>query len=323
ANHVFLIMNDASSSYSATVKTYSGAATVATLAAGKSSLFSADDGTWAQVGGGGNGYGTTEARLTLATGMPITTTDQTAKTTVYLTPYKGNVVMLYTGSAWVVHNLTELSIAVPSTTNTPFDIFLDYNAGTPQLAVTDWTNDTTRATALTTQDGVYVQTGNTDWKYLGTGCTTGVSGQIENSETKRLLWNYYNRVSTNISVIETTASWSYSTAAYRPLNNDTTNRIEIVCGVSEDAVDIDVMAVVLSDAVNPRYTGIGVNATNANTWDILIRSAGIAYSLAHTKLRTVPAVGYTYYQCLEYGSGAGTQTWYGASEAGISAMWMC
>ena len=170
---------------------------------------------------------------------------------------------------------------------------------------------------------VNVQTGNTDWKYLGTGCTTGVSGQIENSETKRLLWNYYNRVSTNISVIETTASWSYSTAAYRPLNNDTTNRIEIVCGVSEDAVDIDVMAVVLSDAVNPRYTGIGVNATNANTWDILIRSAGIAYSLAHTKLRTVPAVGYTYYQCLEYGSGAGTQTWYGASEAGISAMWMC
>jgi hypothetical protein len=50
ANHVFLIMNDASSSYAATVKTYSGAATVATLAAGKSSLFSADDGTWAQVG---------------------------------------------------------------------------------------------------------------------------------------------------------------------------------------------------------------------------------------------------------------------------------
>lgn len=52
ANHIFLIMNDASSSYAATVKTFSGAATVATLAAGEASLFVADDGTWAQIGGG-------------------------------------------------------------------------------------------------------------------------------------------------------------------------------------------------------------------------------------------------------------------------------
>jgi hypothetical protein len=55
ANHIFLIMNDASSSYAATVKTFSGAATVATLAAGEASLFVADDGTWAQIGGGGGG----------------------------------------------------------------------------------------------------------------------------------------------------------------------------------------------------------------------------------------------------------------------------
>jgi hypothetical protein len=50
-------MNDASSSYAATVKTFSGAATVATLAAGEASLFVADDGTWAQIGGGGNDDG--------------------------------------------------------------------------------------------------------------------------------------------------------------------------------------------------------------------------------------------------------------------------
>jgi hypothetical protein len=58
ANHIFLIMNDASSSYAATVKTFSGAATVATLAAGEASLFVADDGTWAQIGGGGDVEGT-------------------------------------------------------------------------------------------------------------------------------------------------------------------------------------------------------------------------------------------------------------------------
>jgi hypothetical protein len=58
ANHIFLIMNDASSSYAATVKTFSGAATVATLTAGEASLFVADDGTWAQIGGGGDVEGT-------------------------------------------------------------------------------------------------------------------------------------------------------------------------------------------------------------------------------------------------------------------------
>lgn len=267
------------------------------------------------------GYGLTEGRLTLTTALAVTTADVTAATTIYFTPYKGEQVMIYTGTGWYMHALTELSIAVPSTTVTPFDIFIDYNAGTPALKVTDWTNDTTRATALTTQDGVYVQTGNTDWKYLGTGRTTSVSGQIEDSLTKRFLWNYYNRVTTALTKSESTATWTYQTSTYRPLNNSTANRIELVCGVSEDMISLDAMVVVLSDAVNPRYVGIGVNSTVANTWQILIRSAGIAYSLAHTKLKHNPAVGYSYFQCLEYGSGTGTQTWYGGNEPGIAGIW--
>ena len=111
------------------------------------------------------GYGTTEARLSLTSGTPVPTADVTGAGTVYLSPDKGEVIMLYTGSAWEAYNLNAvLSVSVPDTTTTPFDIFLDYNGGSPALAVTNWTNDTTRATALTTQDGVYVQSGNTDWK---------------------------------------------------------------------------------------------------------------------------------------------------------------
>ena len=92
---------------------------------------------------GGGGYGTTECRLTLSSGVPVTTTDQTAKTTVYVTPYNGNNVMLYTGSSWTMHILTELSVSVPGTTDTPFDIFLDFNGGTPLFQVTNWTVDST------------------------------------------------------------------------------------------------------------------------------------------------------------------------------------
>ena len=53
---------------------------------------------------------TWQARLTLETGVPISTTDQTAKTIVYLTPYKGTKISLYDGTRWKIHTLSEISI---------------------------------------------------------------------------------------------------------------------------------------------------------------------------------------------------------------------
>ena len=39
-------------------------------------------------------------RLTLETGVPVSTTNQSAKTTLYAALYKGNSIGLYNGSAW-------------------------------------------------------------------------------------------------------------------------------------------------------------------------------------------------------------------------------
>ncbi len=44
--------------------------------------------------------GLCEGRLTLTSGSPVVSGDQTAKTTVYFTPYKGNRISLYNGSGW-------------------------------------------------------------------------------------------------------------------------------------------------------------------------------------------------------------------------------
>jgi len=110
----------------------------------------------------------------------VTTSDVTAATTVYWALHNGEQIALFDGTdTWVVSEVAELSIAVPATTSTMYDLFVDYNAGTPQLQATAWSNDTTRATALTTQDGILVQTGNTDWRYVGCFRTTGSSGQTE------------------------------------------------------------------------------------------------------------------------------------------------
>ncbi len=187
------------------------------------------------LGASGGSNSICDGRLTLESGVPVSVTSQSAKTTVYFTPYVGNKIALYNGSSWDIVTFTEGSVAVPSTTSTPFDVFVYNNSGTATLETVNWTNDTTRATALVKQDGVYVKSGATTRRYLGTGRTTTVSGQCEDSVNKRFLWNYYNRVNRNIKTNNTTASWTYGTHAWREWNNGTGQvRGQFIVGVSEE-----------------------------------------------------------------------------------------
>ena len=286
-------------------------------------------GGWYSKDDNGNEYEITPSsfqpggRLTLTTAVPVTTSDVTGATNVFYTPYVSDKIALWNGAFWQPTIFTEKTLALGTVTSgLPYDVFGYLASGTLALEKLAWTNGTTRATGISIQDGRYCKTGDKTRLYLGTFYTTSTT-QTEDSNAKRFLYNFYNRRLRKMIVREATASWTYSTSTYRSLNNNTANRIQIVNGVAEDLIDIDVMVVALSTAINPRYAGIGVNSTSTNTWDILIRSAGIEYSLAHTKLKHYPAVGFTFYQALEYGSGTGTQTWHGADEAGIGADWMC
>jgi hypothetical protein len=84
-------------------------------------------------------------RLSLTSGTPVTVSDVTAATTLYFALYGGNEIALYNGTNWQVFAISELSISIPATTNQMYDVFVNYNAGTPALAVTAWTNDTMSA----------------------------------------------------------------------------------------------------------------------------------------------------------------------------------
>jgi len=266
--------------------------------------------------------GVCNGRLTLTSGTPVTTTDVTAATTIYFTPFKGNQVALYDGAAWVLRTFTERSLAVPATTSTMYDLFLYNNAGTLTLEAVAWTNDTTRATALTTQDGVLVKSGATTRRYLGSFRTTGSSGQTEDSLSKRFLWNYYNRIKRSLFVSESTDSWTYSTAAWQQVRNQAANKVEAVIGVIEDTATADAYHhYTTSIATNqPCYTGIGLNTTSANSAQIKVQgtanSGNAGYPSAHYD--GYPATGYNYFAWLEYGAGSNTQTWFG--DAGIPSL---
>ncbi len=52
---------------------------------------------------------TPQGRLTLESGVPVSSTDQTGKATVYYTPYLGNLVPVYNGSQFIGKAISELS----------------------------------------------------------------------------------------------------------------------------------------------------------------------------------------------------------------------
>lgn len=270
-------------------------------------------------------------RLTLTSGVPVTSADVTAATTVYYTPYLGcNQISVYNGTQWSAYAFAQLSIAVPATTNQMYDVFLYDNAGTLALELTAWTNDTTRATALTTQNGVNVKTGALTRLYLGSFRTTGVSGQTEDSLSNRLVWNAYNRVDTTVRRVESTANWNYTTATFRQANNSTSNQISVVTGLAEDGISLEVVATFSNTNLNVAATvAIGQSSTSAAATGCLFTTVANEEISTNTRLGasldTYPAVGYSYFAWLEQSAATGTTTWYGVSagsiQSGIAGRW--
>jgi hypothetical protein len=254
-------------------------------------------------------------RLTLTSGTPVTTADVTAATTLYFALYAGNRIELYNGSGWITRTFAELSIAVPATTDTVYDVFVYDNAGTAALELTAWTNDTTRATALTKQDGILVKTGALTRRYVGTFRTTGVSGQTEDSFAKRYVWNYYNRVPRVLRVNEATNSWTYHVATFQQANASAANQVDVVVGVAEVPIDLRLFAHV-SNSTGGVFgrVAIGEDSATAAASGSIIGATVLASAFADqimASLTKYPAVGRHYYTWLEQSDAVATTTWYG------------
>lgn len=136
-----------------------------------------------------------DGRLTLATATPVTTSDQSAKSTVFWTPWKGNRVSLYSSTGWILRSFSELSVAVPSTIFRPFDIFVYDNAGTLALETVNWnqstaalTNATAAAPCVITSTAHGLSNGN----MVGIGGIVGTVGTNTNNGVNGKLWQVAN-----------------------------------------------------------------------------------------------------------------------------------
>lgn len=255
-------------------------------------------------------------RLTLTTGTPVTTADVTGATTIFACPYKGNRIALFDGSTWNMRTSAQFSLALGTlVSGKPYDVFCYDNAGTPTLEFLVWTNDTTRATALTYQDGVTVKTGAVTRRYLGTFYTTATT-TTEDSATKRYLWNNDNRVHRAMQAVDTTNSWTYTTATIRQANGSTANQLNYIVGVAEDCISASLAVTVSNSTTGAKESiGIGVDSTSAfsglpATIQTESSITGQIYQ-ATAFYKGIPGVGRHFLSWNEYSVATGTSTWYG------------
>lgn len=248
-------------------------------------------------------------RLTLESGVPLSTTDQTAKTSVLYTPDTYGVITLYNGSAWEVVAFTETSLTVPSTTDTNFDIFGYDNAGTFTLEAVNWTNDTTRATALARQDGVLVKSGDATRRYLGTGRTTSVSGQTQTTSASWLLYNEYNKRDIVLSANRGTTEWTYNGTTWRAAGSNTTvgaTRVEAVFG--SPVYVTGKVGATLEAAGTAVGGGVGIAKSATNTNDAVFKGNinvnGAESRPCFAEYGESTSAGYYYYQWVETTNGS-------------------
>ena len=252
-------------------------------------------------------------RLTLESGVPVSATDQTAKTTIYYTPYVHNTINLWDGFNWAPTVFAETSEALGTlTSGLPYDVFGFLSSGVLDLEKLAWTNGTTRATAVTLQDGRYCKSGDKTRLYLGTFYTTATT-TTEDSDTKRFVWNMYNRTPRRLRLGEATGNWSYTTATWRSANNSTANRLQVICG-QPTLVDILLSVLISPSTGGAGEVSIAEDSTSTPSSEIISSSFGSAvatiYFSTNARLVKTAAVGFHYYQWLER-TDSGTTTVYG------------
>lgn len=175
------------------LRTSSGGTSAITLASGTHTVICGWSADYAQGSDFAQHSMIPGGRLTLTSGTPVTTSDVTGATSIYYTPYVSNVISLWTGARWQPIEFSEYTLALGTlTSGKPYDVFAYLSSGVLALEMLAWTNDTTRATAITIQDGRYCKSGDKTRLYLGTFYTTATT-TTEDSQANRYLWNMYNR----------------------------------------------------------------------------------------------------------------------------------
>lgn len=283
-------------------------------------------------------------RLCASTGTPVPDASVTAATSVFYTPHVHNRIALYDGTRWRAHVFAELSQTLADATkspaatvaNTNYDLFVWNDAGTVRLSRGPaWASASTRGVgALTSEleryegrhvNKVAITNGPAARRglYVGSIRTTGAN-QVEDSTSNRYVWNTYNRVPRHMGVSDATATWTYSTAAWRQANANTANLVNFLIGLSGDLVSAHLAASLnINTANHSGQVSIGLDSITAPAaganYGIHTGSVTASHSVTvPAQYYGTPAIGSHYFAWLEY-TASGTCTFTGGSYSSLLA----
>jgi hypothetical protein len=283
-----------------------------------------DDMTWVTPAAATSTLVPPQGRLTLVTATPVMTTTQSAKTTVFYTPYTGNIVPLYDGTNMVPTAVAEISVATTDTTKNPAaigaskvnDWFVWNDAGTIRLSHgPDWTSDTARSagTALVMVNGILLNNvGITNGPAASRGTYVGTTRSNASSQIDFIiggtgaggvavfigLWNAYNRVTQGFASQDSTASWTYNSTTIRNMNASANNRISFVRGLNEDGAEVTLQASTSTGASGDILLGIGLDAT-VLTISNYISTSGGGTAAVYVSYKGQPGLGFHFLQATE------------------------
>lgn len=159
------------------------------------------------------------------------------QSSILFTPFNGAGIALYDGvSTWNLLSFSETTLALGTlTSGLPYDVYGYNNGGTLALELLAWTSANVRATAIVLQNGVWVKTGATTRRLLGTIYTDSTTTTIDDAGGiasqvggKRFVSNVFNSVDQDLRSFDGTTSWTYQIATWRQSNAATGNKVEVV-----------------------------------------------------------------------------------------------
>lgn len=298
---------------------------------------------------GGTGVIPPQGYLTPTSSTPIIPTSVLAATSLFYTPYVGNQIPIYNGTAFTEQTFAELTLTLSAsqTGNALFDVFMFNNSSVLTLAAGPaWASSTagssSRGTgAGTTQlqriNGIWVNavsmTGRNGANtysiganlatYLGTIYIDPAAGQVSCYRTwvqnaKWGIWNAYNRAPIILQTGDPTASWTYAIATWRPSNGSASNSLFTMCGLPEEIITTSFSQRAGIAGANEIQLGIGVNSTTAPSGQLtdlttVATQVLIQASLAPARYILFPALGIQKFTALENAIAAATVTMTGNS----------
>lgn len=285
-----------------------------------------------------------QGRLTLTSNTPILTADATAQTSIYYTPYIGNVVPLYGGAGFAPITFTQLTLALDSNSGhtgyqasgSLFDLFLFLNSGVLTLGTGPaWTSTTARGTGagttqLTQTNGLWVNTVQITAKidatattvtvpasqgtYVGTMYATA-NGQTGvaftpaagagGSNTFVGLWNAYNRVRVTSRSQDSTNNWTYTSPTWRSADNSASNRVSWIDGLQQSSVEsIYQISAANFSGGGQLQVGVNFDSTSATPTGVWGQVSTSTNNNVVSFNNTPPLLGLHFAQAMEAASGA-------------------